>query len=190
MNRRKERDASDMQIGLKIQKLRKKYGLTQQELADRAELSKGFISQLERDQTSPSIATLMDILECLGTNLQDFFKEPKEEKVVFRPEDIFEKEDEENGNRIAWLIPHAQKNRMEPILLTLHPGGKTEIDDPHEGEEFGHVLSGSVVLTIGETRRKLKKGDSFCFLATEPHQIATLSKHEAKVLWVSTPPSF
>lgn len=61
-----------MKIGKKIKHLRIKNGLTQEELADRSELSKGFISQLERDLTSPSIATLVDILECLGTNLKEF----------------------------------------------------------------------------------------------------------------------
>ena len=57
-----------MEIGKKIKELRTLKGLTQEELADRAELSKGFISQLERDLTSPSITTLMDILQCLGTD--------------------------------------------------------------------------------------------------------------------------
>ena len=62
-----------MNIGNKIKELRIAKGLTQEELADRAELSKGFISQVERELTSPSIATLIDILQCLGTTLNDFF---------------------------------------------------------------------------------------------------------------------
>ena len=61
-----------MQIGNKIKRLRLESGMTQEEIADRCELTKGYISQLERDLTSPSIATLEDILECLGTNLQQF----------------------------------------------------------------------------------------------------------------------
>ena len=64
-----------MKIGAKVKELRVQKGLTQEELADRTELSKGFISQLERDLTSPSIATLMDILQALGTDLKDFFNE-------------------------------------------------------------------------------------------------------------------
>lgn len=64
-----------MEIGEKIRRLRILNNLTQEELADRAELSKGFISQLERDLTSPSILTLMDILQCLGTTPADFFSE-------------------------------------------------------------------------------------------------------------------
>ena len=60
-------------IGNKIRNLRNQNGLTQEELADRTELTKGFISQLERGLTAPSIYTLMDIVECLGTNLAEFF---------------------------------------------------------------------------------------------------------------------
>ncbi|MDN5351129.1 MAG: hypothetical protein PWQ12_45, partial [Clostridiales bacterium] len=75
-----------MNIGEKIKRLRLENNLTQEELADRCELSKGFISQLERDMTSPSIASLVDILESLGTNLQTFFSETEEEKIVFKKE--------------------------------------------------------------------------------------------------------
>ena len=67
-----------MNIGQKVRELRIAKNLTQEELADRSELSKGFISQLERDLTSPSIATLVDILQCLGTNLNDFFSDDEE----------------------------------------------------------------------------------------------------------------
>ena len=113
-----------MEIGEKIKRLRLQRGLTQEELADRCELSKGFISLLERDLTSPSIATLMDILESLGSDLKTFFSETGDEKVVFGSEDIFVKEDAEllQGN-IRWLVPSAQKNQMEPILVELGPGG-------------------------------------------------------------------
>ena len=69
------KDNGFMNIGNKIKELRISKNLTQEELADRAELSKSFISQLERDLTSPSIATLIDILQCLGTDLKDFFAE-------------------------------------------------------------------------------------------------------------------
>ena len=64
-----------MNIGEKLRRLRLQRNLTQEEMADRCELSKGFISQVERDLASPSIATLTDMLECLGSNLQEFFSE-------------------------------------------------------------------------------------------------------------------
>lgn len=179
-----------MRIGQKIKELRVQKGLTQEELADRSELSKGFISQLERDLTSPSIATLVDILQCLGTNLEEFFSGTSAEQVVFKKTDYFEKIDYELHNKIEWVIPNAQKNQMEPILLTLETGGSTYPDNPHEGEEFGFVLSGSIVIHLGNTRYKIKKGESFYFTAAKTHYLEAADGHGAKLLWVSTPPSF
>ena len=71
-----EIDYVNEQIGKKIRDLRNRNGFTQQELADRTELTKGFISQLERGQVSPSVVTLLDLIECLGTTASEFFKEP------------------------------------------------------------------------------------------------------------------
>ena len=178
-------------IGAKIKGMRLKLALTQEELAARTELSKGFISQLERNLTSPSIATLADILEALGTDLASFFAaDDPNEKVVFTPDDMFESEDETLASSICWLVPNAQKNALEPILVTIAPGGSTAEDDPHEGEEFGYVLAGGVTLVLGSKKHRLRKGDSFCFKPSELHYLINASKREAKVVWVSTPPSF
>lgn len=179
-----------MNIGNKIKELRIQKALTQEELADRAELSKGFISQLERDLTSPSIATLMDILQCLGTNLKDFFNDVTEEQIVFHDADFFEKTDELLKNKIEWIIPNAQKNIMEPIRLTLKPGGSTYPDIPHEGEEFGYVMSGSITIHIGSKTHRAKKGESFYFTPNSSHYIKAGAKAGATLIWVSTPPSF
>ena len=73
---------NSLEIGDKIKRMRIEKGLTQEELANRCELSKGFISQLENDLTSPSIATLIDILEILGTNLKEFFSDDRDEKIT------------------------------------------------------------------------------------------------------------
>ena len=98
-----------MQIGQKLKELRIAKNLTQEELADRAELSKGFISQLERDLTSPSISTLVDILQCLGTSLKDFFQEDDDEQIVFGDEDYFEKVDTELANTVEWIFQMLRK---------------------------------------------------------------------------------
>jgi Predicted transcriptional regulators len=138
-----------MDIGNKLKELRVLKGLTQEELADRSELSKGFISQLERNLTSPSITTLMDILQCLGTSIGEFFNEAPDEQIIFGKQDYFVKLDTEYKNEIKWIIPNAQKNTMEPIYLTLQAGGSTCPDTPHEGEEFGYVLQGTVSFHLG-----------------------------------------
>ena len=178
-----------MEIGNKIKQLRLQRGLTQEELAARTELSKGFISQLERDITSPSIATLMDILEALGTDVADFFCETTEETIIYKDEDMFVKE-QDDGVLIRWLVTSAQKNALEPILVTLPAGTESIPDDPHEGEEFGYVLSGSVTLLIGDKKHRAHRGDSFYFRPTSVHSIKNTGKREAVILWVSTPPSF
>lgn len=179
-----------MEIGKKIKRMRLRLGLTQEELASRTELSKGFISQLERDITSPSIATLMDILEALGSDVGAFFNERAEEKVVYRAEDMFLKEEKERGMTIRWLVTNAQKNALEPILVTLAAGASTDGDDPHEGEEFGYVLSGAVTLVNGDDKYRLRKGDSFYFRPSGVHYLSCGGRSEARVLWVSAPPSF
>lgn len=178
-----------MNIGLKIRELRILNGLTQEELADRCELSKGFISQLENDVTSPSISTLEDILQCLGMTISEFFsKEESQVQIVFQKDDYFEKLDEELKNKTQWIIPNAQKNMMEPIKLTLEAGGQTYPDTPHEGEEFGYVLKGQITIMIGKEAFKAKAGESFYYIPDKTHYIT--SKKGAEILWVSAPPSF
>ena len=183
-------NSTRMEIGSKIRELRNQKGLTQEELADRCELSKGFISQLENDVTSPSITTLIDILQCLGTNLKNFFNDADDEQIAFHDEDFFEKTDAELHNKIEWIIPNAQKNMMEPIRVTLEPGGSTYPDQPHEGEEFGYVLSGTVTIVIGNRSMKAKKGEAFYYTPNSEHYIKTNGKSGAVFLWISTPPNF
>ena len=177
-----------MELGAKIRQMRNQLGLTQEELGDRCELTKGYISQLENDLNSPSIATLTDILSALGSNLSEFFREEPEEKVVFSKDEFIEKNSD--GVLWHWLIPNAQKNMMEPVLVELGEGGTTAGDIPHEGEEFGYVLEGTIYIVLGNKRHICKKGEAFYYPASKPHSIVNKSKSKAKFLWVSTPPNF
>ncbi|KXZ39915.1 transcriptional regulator, XRE family with cupin sensor [Alkalithermobacter thermoalcaliphilus JW-YL-7 = DSM 7308] len=179
-----------MKIGEKIKQLRILNELTQEELAQRCDLTKGFISKIERDITSPSIATLMDILEALGTDLKSFFNESVEEKVVYTKDDIYESSNEDLKHTIHWLIPNSQKHIMESILIDIEPSGSTSIDRPHNGEEFGYVIKGTITLHIGGKKFKVKKGESFYFTPHKEHYIVNNSNKIATVLWVSSPPSF
>ena len=177
-----------MEIGQKIKELRLRAGLTQGELADRCELTKGYISQLENDLTSPSIASLKDILQTLGSTLTDFFASDEDEKLVFGNNDYFTKESDDS--KIVWLVPTAQKNMVEPIKLTLSPRAKTERDLPHEGEEFGYLLSGKVKLVVGKRTFIVSEGESFYYRADKAHYIENIGNSDAVVLWLSCPPNF
>lgn len=177
-----------MDIGAKIKRLRLSNQLTLEELANRSELTKGFLSQLERDLTSPSIATLENILEALGTNLKDFFSEDEDEQIVFSKDDFFE--NTQDDYKISYIIPNAQKNEMEPILIELKEDKKSMEIDPHDGEEFGYVIQGKVILVNGEEEYDVKKGETFYLKGNLPHYIINKNDTLAKVIWVSTPPIF
>ncbi len=177
-----------MNIGFKIKEIRLKRGLTQEELASRCELTKGYISQLENDIASPSIATLIDILNILGVSPQAFFTEDAKQKIVFSKSDFFESE---NGDGTTiWLIPNSQKNEMEPILLTLPPEGESAVRPPFEGEEFGYVLEGKIAIDAGEFSYKAKKGDAFYITGEKEHKIINIGKGITKIIWVTTPSNF
>lgn len=177
-----------MEIGKKIRRYRVQNGLTLEELASRCELSKGFLSQLENDLTSPSIATLSDIVEALGVNLSTFFKEESAEQVVFTKDDYFI--DERENSLIHWIVPNAQKNEMEPILLELDQGAQSNEIAPHEGEEFGYVLSGKITLEYGEETHVLGKGQTFYIRGNKSHVLRNDHPYRAQVIWVCTPPVF
>ncbi|ABW19127.1 helix-turn-helix domain-containing protein [Alkaliphilus oremlandii] len=179
-----------MDIGEKIRRLRLLNELTQDELAQRCDLTKGFISKIERNITSPSIATLMDLLEALGTDVKKFFNEDVQSKIIFTKEDIYESVNEDLFHKVSWLIPNAQKNAMEPILIELDPYGTSNIEEPHKGEEFGYVLKGSIHVYLGNRKFKAKKGESFYFKSSQLHYIENPTNKPALVLWVSNPPSF
>ncbi|MDE7439817.1 MAG: XRE family transcriptional regulator [Clostridia bacterium] len=177
-----------MEIGTKIKRMRQQLNLSQAELADRCELTKGYISQLENDLTSPSISTLIDILSALGTDLAEFFKKEDDTRVVFSASEFIEKQD--GGMNLKWIIPNAQKNEMEPVLVELEEGASTSLDFPHEGEEFGFVLEGKISIELGSGKHACKKGEAFYYTADKSHQITNSGKTSAKFIWVSTPPNF
>ncbi len=181
-----------LNIGNRIKRLRIASNLTQDELALRADLTKGFISLLERNRTSISIDALAQILVVFGISLAEFFKnlESGDESIVFRKKDRVLLKGAEHEEVIELLIPGAQAKTMDPVLVTLDPG-KQSMDQGHEGEEFGMVLAGSVVLEIeGGKPQKVRKGECFYFRSDRPHTLTNNGKIKAKILWVVSPPVF
>lgn len=177
-----------MDIGKRIKELRLLNNLTQEELADRCELTKGHISLIENNRAEPTLATLEDIINALGTNLSDFFAKQNKEKIVWSKNEYIEKIYDKHT--IEWLVPNAQKNEMEPILVTLDPHSKTEIDYPHEGQEFGYVLEGELLLCIDNAKLRVKKGETFYFDSIKNHFIMNVKDKVCRLIWVSSPPNF
>lgn len=185
-------ETSRMKIGQRIKRLRLANDLTQDELALRADLTKGFISLLERDLTSISIEALAQVLAVLGSTLSDFFKELEvgEQKIVFGIDDRVLVEGEGDEETVELLIPGAHRNMMDPVLVTIEPG-KQSTDNGHEGEEFGMVLSGTVYLEMeGHKHQRVRKGECFYFKADRPHLVVNRGKRTATILWVVSPPVY
>lgn len=177
-----------MDVGQRIRQLRMLNGLTQEELASRCELTKGFLSQLENNLATPSLPTLMDIVEALGTDMSTFFKETDETQICFSKDDFFV--DEREGYTINWIVPNAQKNSMEPIIVEIAPGSCSQVMQPHEGEEFCYVLNGKVTLVMGDREYEVRKGNTFYINGEREHYLRNDSAHAAQVLWICSPPLF
>lgn len=179
-----------MEIGEKIRDLRLKMGLTQEELAERSNLSKGFISQVEHGNTSPSVDTLEHIIHALGSSFSEFFQEKKNENIVFSSQDAFTGVYEQLSSKIHWLVPNSQKNSMEPVIIELKAHGRSKTYNPFEGESFGYVLEGEIRLHLGERIHLVKSGDCFYHAMDQRTSLENTMETPARVLWVLTPPNF
>ena len=179
----------NINIGQKIKALRLGSDLTQEELANRAKLTKGFISQVESEkfQTSISLESLSDILDALGISLAEFFSGTKETPVVYKLSDRIPVEGT-GAALFELLVPGSTNNLMDPILVELKPKEQLEKREPHPGEQFGFVLKGSISLVINKKKYEVKKSNCFYFKSDQTHQISNRSDKEALFLWVTTPP--
>ena len=176
-----------MEIGHQLRALRIQKGLTQEELAERTDLSKGYISQLENDLSSPSMDTFFDILEVLGCHAADFFDEgPEEALTIYRQEDMTMMEDAKHHTMVTWLNPDSNEHEMEPVILEFAVGGAYKTFQPSLAEAFGYVLEGSIQVKVGKQVEVVSKGESFYFEAKAKHQISNAAKTTSKVLVVAT----
>lgn len=181
-------DDQSRDIGQRLRSLRTERKLTIAELAAKAGVSSGIISQIERGASSPSINTLVKIRTALGVNLWQFFEDapnPSVEKLHFvRRKD--------NRPRIVAGKMHLTKELLSPsssenlrfMILTLPPGAESEEMLSGPGDKGGYVMSGRVELTVGNEVAELSEGDSFQFKSTLPHKLENRHDVEAKVIWI------
>ena len=179
-----------MEIGDRLKRLRMVNALTQGELASRADLTKGYISQLENDTTCPSIATHKDILDIFGVSLTEFFSEQTESEVVFGEDARVQSTAAGDAVKVELLVPGAQNREMDPAMVTLDPGAEMTVQDVHEGEELGYVLQGRIQVLLDDKKYSVKKNECFLFRSDRRHIVRNIGRGAAKILWVVTPPTF
>ncbi len=192
------RHASAADLGSEIRQLRKVRGMTLQELAQATGKSVGFLSQVERNLSKPSVAALQVISEVLGVHVGWFFPE---EPSASRERDFIVRASnrrrltysELSGTDYLGLHDHllsANLNGDLALGLSRYEPGASTGDDcyAHRGEEAGLVLSGRLELTIGDQVYLLEAGDSFSFNSGHQHRYANPSESEdTVVVWANTP---
>ncbi len=178
-----------MQLGERIRNLRLARDLTQEELAERADLTKGFISVLERDQTSISVDSLDQILKVLNIKISDFFREIDQPQLVHSPEDRTSVADT-GASVFELLIPGGADRKMEAARVVLQPGEVTYSVKPYRGEAFGIVTEGTIHIAFGKEIHEAPANSSFYFTGDREHTIENRGKRSAELIWVTTPPTF
>lgn len=176
-----------MDIGHKIKNLRIQKDLTQEELGERTDLSKGYISQLERNLSSPSMETFFSILEVLGISPKDFFDEKEQvQQVVYQNKDYTIYYEEEKGYEIKWLVTDSNEQDMEPIILSLNKDSEYKEFEPSLSDTFAYVLEGSVCVQIGSDKHYASTGESIYYRAIKKHQIKNNFNGTSRLLLVAT----
>lgn len=177
----------DVRVGARLRALRRERALTIEQVAGATGLTKGFISQLERDTTTPSLSSLARICDALGVRMGDVFDAPSPDLVRLIRRDE-RRAVEWNPNH--FLLSPPQESRLQAIESHIPPaGGAGEEAYSFPGDvEFVYVLSGSLELRVGEEPYRLEAGDALTYPLREPHTWSNPSDDEpAVVLWVAVP---
>lgn len=183
--------AMDLAVGRRIRDLRHERKLSLETIAERTALSIGFLSQIERGLSSPSLRVLATLADVLGVGIAALFGskpgDPASGGVVTRQLQRAELKLWRTGISKQLLSPAGTDNRLNLFLVHLEPGGNTGDElYTHDGEEAGLVLEGDMTLTVDAETWSLKTGDSFSFASRRPHRFSNPSKDaKAVVLWVN-----
>jgi len=179
--------------GAEVRGLRKARTMSLAELAQRTDLSVGYLSQIERNISTPSVKALGAVARALGVTVGWFFSgghagPPEEKGIVVR-----------KGNRrriifregfVDYLLSPNLEGNLEFILTHFSPGASTGDQYTHRGEEGGMVLKGRMEITVGERSFVLEEGDSFNFPSTKPHRYRNVFDGETIVMYAITPPTY
>ena len=172
-----------IEIGARIKHLRQINGLAQADLAERAGLTKGAISQIERDLTSPSVANLLEILSALNETPSSFFADDDEEKVLFRRSEALPS-DVTGYQSFETLLTKSRYRNIVTYQASIRPSREALPEPAHEGENYVFVLSGRLGLRLGRTGYVARKGESLYFRAEQEYAFSNKGKTPVDFLWV------
>ncbi|GAL17305.1 transcriptional regulator GABA/putrescine utiliation cluster [Vibrio maritimus] len=181
----------EMEIGPRFKALREQAGLSQRELAKRAGVTNGFISQIESNAVSPSVAFLSKLLSKIPSSMAEFFAidEPQPEQFYTRRQE----QPEIGRDKISYRqVGHYHEDRHIGMLReTLFPGADTGKEMlVHEGQECGVVVQGELELTVDDQVTVLLEGDSYYFDSQRPHRFRNTTDADCVIVSANSPASF
>jgi transcriptional regulator with XRE-family HTH domain len=182
-------------LGRRLREAREARKIGLRELAKRLELSASLISQVERGKVMPSVGTLYVIVRELDISMDDLFSDGDSAHEVAGEEGS--PVQRSNARKTIYLASGVRWEQLTldrtPELEFLHAtydaGAESCPEDAlvtHEGHEYGYVLSGRLMVTIGNDTFELKEGDSVSFASNEPHRLFNVTDDQAETVWLVT----
>lgn len=184
-----------VEIGKKLQAIRKERGLSQRELAARAGLTNGTISLIEQNKTSPSVASLKRLLDAIPMSIGEFFatlEVETEEHIFYAAKDFVEvgPQSDQAGVSLRQL-GNAASHQLQMLDETYPPGADTGPELlSHQGEEAGIIVTGEIELTVGDRVKVLREGDGYLFESRHPHRFRNRGTQVCRIISACTPPTF
>lgn len=181
-------------VGSEIRSLRNAREITLQHLSEKTGLSIGYLSQIERNISSPTVDALHAISRVLGVTISWFFKQSDKESVSER--DLVVRAAKRRrlkfSSGIVDELLSPNLDRQLELLRCTFPPGATSGETPyaHQGEEAGIVISGQLEVWVGDKHFRLREGDSFAFESHKPHRYRNPGRTNTVVIWAITPPSY
>jgi transcriptional regulator with XRE-family HTH domain len=176
-------------VGALIRARRRQLGMTLQEICDAAGISLGYLSQVERDQATPSLGTLAQIARSLDVGMDYFIATPSIDNALTRAgeRDKFSVD----GSSILYerIATDFAGNVLSSFVLNIPPGYRSETVS-HEGEEILYVLEGAIKQQLDDEEFIMTAGDSLHFRGNRPHAWWNDSGEPARLLWTGTLPLF
>lgn len=169
-----------MDIGSTIRSIRKRKNITIAQICEMTGLSQGFMSQVETNKTSPSIATLEHIAGALEVPLAYLLLKKEERMQIIRKEERMQTSSGPNELKVSHL---ATTKHVRMMIVEIPPGSSTgEEPRAHEGEEVHLVIKGEIYAEQGEDGVILTEGDSFSWNACTPHKVKNIGEETALIM--------
>lgn len=192
MQEKIKQEIREMKLGEKVRGLRQEQRLTLQALADITGLSKPLLSQIENDQVTPPIATLLKIAKGLKVGIHYFFEEATDRQkfVLTRGEPTVGSQrragkDTAQGYMYKPLAPGMREKKVEPFLIEFEQREwDTSLFYSHEGVEFLYILEGELEFHYADEVMRLTPGDSIYYESSEPHGYVSVGEIRARAVAV------